>query len=114
MIVRTTFTAMPGVCVIPLDAGAGEVIGMSPASATPDRMQVKAIAITRRFMDSSPLNLRMQELGLQTQNRAVSGSSCKVSQTGLISCRYCTISFTHGEGVRGVAVGEDGNALFVL
>jgi hypothetical protein len=55
--------AMPGPCVAPLDAGAGEAIpsvGMLPANTVPESAQVRASVITNRFMEVSPC-LRMQD-----------------------------------------------------
>jgi hypothetical protein len=40
--------------VDPVGAGAGEVIGMSPAKAETERTHVKAIAIKKRFIGLSP------------------------------------------------------------
>lgn len=49
MIVRIIVAAML-VCVDPVAAGAGEVIGMSPARAVAEKTHAKAIAITKRFI----------------------------------------------------------------
>ena len=49
MIVRMIVAAML-VCVGPVVAGTGEVIGMSPARAVAERTHAKAIAITKRFI----------------------------------------------------------------
>jgi len=49
MIVRMIVAAML-VCVDPVVAGAGEVIGISPARAVAERTHAKAIAITKRFI----------------------------------------------------------------
>jgi hypothetical protein len=54
MIVRMIVAAMLVVCVDPVGAGAGEVIGMSPARTETERTHVKAIAIKKRFIGLSP------------------------------------------------------------
>ena len=53
MIVRIIVAAML-VCVDAVGAGAGEVIGMSPARTETERTHVKAIAIKKRFIGLSP------------------------------------------------------------
>jgi hypothetical protein len=50
MIVSKIVAAML-VCVDPVGAGAGPVIGISPARAEMERTHVNAIAIRKRFMD---------------------------------------------------------------
>lgn len=78
MSVRMIVAAMLVVCVDPVEAGAGESMGMSPAKAETERTHVNAIAITKRFIGFSPLDLRDAKTRTTKQNRAVSGSSCKV------------------------------------
>jgi hypothetical protein len=49
------------VSIIPLGGGAGTTDGTSPAKAKPERIKLRVIAITSRFIEVSPLGLRMQD-----------------------------------------------------
>lgn len=67
MIVRITVVVMLVVGSSAVGVGPCASIGMSPAKAEPERMHVKASAITKRFIGVSPSNLR--DARTQTTNR---------------------------------------------
>ena len=70
--------------VEPLGGGAGEPsLGMFPANAENERAMVRAIEITNRFIEVSPLVGDARVL-TSDENRATSRSSCKLVERALI------------------------------